>query len=398
MKKLEVALRACLLWACLPGSVAFSQERRTFLSNGEGSAEIFSDAKHTGIVTVKLSKWPSSGGFSLAHEFFQLTAAYIGSPKVNLTWSETAMGTVLNLPKPSGHDLKVPDIILEIADSTTQFVSGRIVFSVNNRISHFPSPAEPSSMDEKFSLPRGVSMNPLDVADWNYKPTRWGMYDVELCYSASGPNQPEVKVNISGNQFTVKPISEGTYLYTVTNIGRIYLEKSEPFTVKVERGEQQEAGSLFVKALTLRPAPEGGPIIQAENGAFSLPASNAITHSVLMRYEPAKIKNCMGYWMNPADWAEWVFEVKKPGTFEIEVWQGCGKGSGGSDVYVEAGGKQYPFVVEDTGHFQNFVPRRIGQVTFDKAGEQSVAIHVKRQQKGAIMDIREVKLLPVEKR
>ena len=43
------------------------------------------------------------------------------------------------------------------------------------------------------------------------------------------------------------------------------------------------------------------------------------------------------------------------------------------------------------------VPRRVGQVTFEKAGEQSLAIRVKRQQKGAIMDIREVKLLPVEK-
>jgi hypothetical protein len=396
MKKLKVALGACLLWSCLPGSVALAQEQRTLLLNGDSSVECFSDTKHTGIVTVKLSKWPSSGSLSLAREFFQLTAAYIGNSKVNLTWAETPKGTVLNLPKPSSQDLQVPDIILELADSTTQFVGGRIVFSVNNRISHFPSPAEPSSMDLKFSL-RGVSMDPLDVADWNYTPTRWGMYDVELCYSASGSIQPEVKLSIAGNLFAIKPTAEGTNLYTTVKIGRIYLEKSEPFTVKLERGELKEAGGFYVKALTLRPAPEGGPIVQAENGALSLPASNAITHSVLMRYEPAAIKNCMGYWMNPADWAEWVFEIKKPGTFEIEVWQGCGKGSGGSDVFVEAGGKQYPFVVEDTGHFQNFVPRQIGQVTFDKAGEQSLAIRVKRQQKGAIMDIREVKLLPVEK-
>lgn len=226
------------------------------------------------------------------------------------------------------------------------------------------------------------------------------MYDIDVAYTTTGGNQPLLNVEVAGHSFVAfpKPVAQvETNRFGLLHVGRFYLEKSEPFTAQIQYSIEKSTGSILIKALTLRPAPEGGPIVQAENGAFSLPASNAITHSVLMRYEPAKIKNCMGYWMNPADWAEWVFDVKKPGTFEIEVWQGCGKGSGGSDVYVEAGGKQYPFVVEDTGHFQNFVPRRVGQVTFEKPGEQSVAIHVKRQQKGAIMDIREVKLLPVEK-
>ena len=54
---------------------------------------------------------------------------------------------------------------------------------------------------------------------------------------------------------------------------------------------------------------------------------------------------------NPNDWAEWKFSVDRPGVFELEVWQGCGKGNGGSDVRVEIAGQNFDFVVDETGHF-----------------------------------------------
>src|SRR5205814_6884680 len=119
------------------------------------------------------------------------------------------------------------------------------------------------------------------------------------------------------------------------------------------------------------PEPAGGhiaqltnsaPITQDRSGAVTLQARDATTHGVMMRYEPATNKNCLGYWVNPDDWAEWEFSVTKPGGFEVEVWQGCGKGQGGSDAEVEVGGREFPFVVQETGHFQIFVPRRVGRV------------------------------------
>ena len=41
--------------------------------------------------------------------------------------------------------------------------------------------------------------------------------------------------------------------------------------------------------------------------------------------------------MNVSDWASWEFTVTKPGTFAVEVVQGCGKGSGGAEVEVSVG-------------------------------------------------------------
>lgn len=61
---------------------------------------------------------------------------------------------------------------------------------------------------------------------------------------------------------------------------------------------------------------------------------------------------------------------------------------------MEVGGKRFDFVVEDTGHFQNFTPRRIGRVELP-AGKYTLAIKPQRKQAAAVMDIRRVVLLPV---
>src|SRR5882672_3015370 len=98
-------------------------------------------------------------------------------------------------------------------------------------------------------------------------------------------------------------------------------------------------------------------IAQGPEGAVLLHASNAVVHGTMLRYEPITNKNCLGYWTKAEDWAEWTFEINQPGDFVLEVWQGCGKGNGRSEVAVEVGGKRFDFLVEETGHFQNFIPR-----------------------------------------
>jgi len=138
---------------------------------------------------------------------------------------------------------------------------------------------------------------------------------------------------------------------------------------------------------------ESLPIPQALDGEVVLHASNAVVHGTMLRYEPQTNKNCLGFWTKAEDWADWSFEIKRPGSFEVEVWQGCGKGQGGSEVAVEAGGKRFDFVVEETGHFQIFLPRKLGRVEL-VAGRHSLAVKPERKKAGAVMDIRQVRLLP----
>jgi pimeloyl-ACP methyl ester carboxylesterase len=286
------------------------------------------------------------------------------------------------------------DQTLETTDRSQQFADGRIVFSAADATFTGRSLRRTENPGGTFL---GPWQDSTDEARWNYKPTRWGKYEVELTFgSEAGPSR-EAEVEIVGQ--TLKgalSATGGGAPFTTVSLGRIYLDKAETFSVQVRCAPGSGASVMNLRAVTLRPAPEGKSIVQDPSGLITLTAHDATTHSVQMRYEPAAIKNCLGYWMNPADWADWEFEVTKPGTFEVELWQGCGQDQGGSDVTVEVGDHSFTFVVEETGHFQIFLPRRLGYVQFATAGKYRLAIKPQRKQASAMMDVRQVRLLPIE--
>lgn len=152
-------------------------------------------------------------------------------------------------------------------------------------------------------------------------------------------------------------------------------------------------GMIFWLAGPALPAAVPTVIPQGTNGAVLLHASTATVHGTRLRYEPETNKICLGYWTEVKDWAEWRFEIQRPGDYQIEVWQGCGRGQGGSEVAVEIADRRFDFVVEETGHFQNFLPRSIGRVPLS-AGLHSLAIKPRRKQAAAVMDVRQVRLIP----
>ncbi|NBR05082.1 MAG: hypothetical protein EBT92_04850 [Planctomycetes bacterium] len=141
---------------------------------------------------------------------------------------------------------------------------------------------------------------------------------------------------------------------------------------------------------------ENKPSIQDADGSVLLHSKTASVHGVKLQYEPQVNKNTLGFWVNEKDWASWEFVVNKPGKFKIEVLQGCGTGQGGSDVAVHVGDKKFPFVVEDTGGFQMFKPRIVGEVEIAKEGKYSLEIRAIKKAKGAVMDVRQIRLIPAD--
>src|SRR5215471_437598 len=98
--------------------------------------------------------------------------------------------------------------------------------------------------------------------------------------------------------------------------------------------------ALLLRGAGLFAAEEVRRVISEDSeGVVTLDASNAVTHGSQLRYESAAVKNCLGYWTQVEDWAAWEFSLSKPGSFEIEVWQGCGQGQGGSEVALEVEGE-----------------------------------------------------------
>ena len=128
-------------------------------------------------------------------------------------------------------------------------------------------------------------------------------------------------------------------------------------------------------------------------GIISLHARAATVHAVKMKYEEQTYKNVLGFWVNPADWAEWTFETTAPGTYTLDILQGCGKGSGGAEVEFAIGEQKFTTKIVETGHFQHMIRRDLGTVKLP-AGKHTLTVKPKTKPGGAVMDLREVRLVP----
>lgn len=137
------------------------------------------------------------------------------------------------------------------------------------------------------------------------------------------------------------------------------------------------------------------PRVTNPKDEIRLHAKDATVHGEKLRYEDPPQKNTLGFWTRAEDWASWKFDIATAGKYEIEIQQGCGKGSAGAEVAVEVGGKTFPFTVIETGHFQHFILRTIGVAEL-AAGPQEIALKPKTKPGAAVMDVRSVVLRRVE--
>lgn len=162
-----------------------------------------------------------------------------------------------------------------------------------------------------------------------------------------------------------------------------------------ELAAKLDAWRRSVGARMPTPNPAYRPHPQAEDGTIRLPGSGADVHGVMLRYEPLPHKATLGFWVRQEDYASWEFTVDRPGEFDVELWQGCGPGSGGSEVAVESNGQTLTFTVQETKGFQDFIPRQIGRLRFDTAGRQSLRVVPRSKPGVAVMDLPRIVLKPV---
>jgi hypothetical protein len=133
-----------------------------------------------------------------------------------------------------------------------------------------------------------------------------------------------------------------------------------------------------------------------EHGVISLPAKFATTHGEKLRFEPQLHKNTVGYWTVLTDFAEWRFNNDRSGLYEVEIFQGCGKGHGGSDIEVQIGDQNVAMTVKDTGHFQNFLWRSPGRIQIPAGQNVTLKLVAVSKAGVAVMDCREIRLIPAE--
>ncbi len=247
---------------------------------------------------------------------------------------------------------------------------------------------------------------------WNLDVPRPGMYNVNLVYTSVSP---KIGVQAKIGQFPALksyiPRSGGVDKEQSIELGRVYIDKADKYPIFLLTGDKSDGPSVFVRRVELVPAPESSPthssdksaiitrphsgeVGQSIDGEIVLPAGGATTWSEKMRYEPKDEKNCLGFWTEIDDWAEWSFSVHTPGRYKVEVVQGCGEGQGGSKVGVQVGSEDFEFEVVDTGGFQNWQSIEVGELDLD-SGVHKLSLKPLSKAAKAALDVHKIVLKPV---
>jgi uncharacterized protein DUF5077 len=251
---------------------------------------------------------------------------------------------------------------------------------------------------------RGVIViNPKDITHSSQQ--HWDQYDC-TSFDAKRSGRYEVRVTYTlrtatmGTQFRfaqqpLKKTLSATSQPKRVVYGTVYVEKPMMYPFSLYAAATGTEPGFEIHEVALVPAPEGPAPVQAADGSIVLEASSATTWSENMRFEPKAEKNCLGFWTSEDDFAEWDFEVAKPGRYKVTVVHGCGTGNEGSEVAVKLGGQELKFTVKDTGGFQKWSEAPVGEVEIKNPGKMRLVIDPVSKTKSAVLDVNKVVLTPV---
>jgi len=130
--------------------------------------------------------------------------------------------------------------------------------------------------------------------------------------------------------------------------------------------------------LQIQGAPEVGqtPIMQESDGSVRLLASEAVTHGNEIKFEDGN--DNLGFWTNPADWANWSFQVSQPGKFQV-VADIASQGQGKFEVVL--GDQRLTGTAPKTGDYAKY-KRVTLSGTLDIAAPGKITVAVKAVKDG----------------
>ena len=131
-----------------------------------------------------------------------------------------------------------------------------------------------------------------------------------------------------------------------------------------------------------------------ETGEYYLTASKAATFGPNIKYMPEW--KAFG-WFNTDDRAEWEVELDKKGKFDVYMeWSVDDERSGKSYILI-AGNNRIKGKFQKSGSWFTFRKEKIGTLTLPAGKHKMVLKSNSTKEKGAMMDLREIILVPVKK-
>src|SRR5205814_721342 len=137
------------------------------------------------------------------------------------------------------------------------------------------------------------------------------------------------------------------------------------------------------------------PARAAPDGSLTLRASAAAIFGKTLAFEARKY-GCLEFWVSPDDRAVWQAEVPTAGPYAVWFEYSCDPGAAGNEYVLRAGGATLAGKVAGTGGWGDYRRAKVGVITLP-AGALTIAMRAAGPVKGALIDLKEIRLEPVGK-
>jgi alpha-L-fucosidase len=137
-----------------------------------------------------------------------------------------------------------------------------------------------------------------------------------------------------------------------------------------------KVSSTIVLKLQKEPEVEPTGIFQDFDGSVVLQASEATLHGEQIQYESESPHDNIGFWQNPNDWAEWTFNVSKPGKFDVSAEVAALEKA---SFEVGVGDQKVRGNANVTGDWTKFRLVKLGTLELASAGKATVSLHAVKE-------------------
>lgn len=177
--------------------------------------------------------------------------------------------------------------------------------------------------------------------------------------------------------------------------------KTNPVIILKKPAHLDPIATVVELKLAGPPVVEVAPqITQADaNGVITVKAADAEVHGNQLQVQGSGENENLGYWTNREDFPIWQVQVTKAGTYSLEISYACTPENAGSNytvVVTKKGrddGTYKEGTVKSTGSWDQFETENLGSIDLDM-GTYTVAVRVKEMPHGAVMNLRQIRLVP----
>ena len=131
----------------------------------------------------------------------------------------------------------------------------------------------------------------------------------------------------------------------------------------------------------IKPGPDGG---------YEITAKLAKVIGQKAAYEEGT--DSIAYWTDKNDQIGWLLHIPERGSSTLSLQYACDSGNAGSEIEIQIAGETKRFTVAATKGWQDFVWADLGPVALVTPGEAEVRVRVLSMPKGAVMNLRGLKL------